>query len=240
MRGDGVGYYAYIRSLLIEHKLDFANDWRAANESFSMGRVRPDGSINPLDYTRTGHLDNHFAVGPSILWAPFLVPVHYALLTLQRFGINVQANGYSRPYVVTMALATALYGFLGLLISFRLACLYTDAHWAFLANAGHLVREFSSGLHVLQSLLVARPVGFCRGAFSLVLATHPAGQNAGAVDNFRFVVGIDARRLLPEHRIAADPISRVAPALCGGVAKSSARLGRHASSSSRQTSLIAL
>ena len=47
VRGDGVGYYAYIRSLLIEHKLDFANDWRAANESFSMGRVRPDGSINP-------------------------------------------------------------------------------------------------------------------------------------------------------------------------------------------------
>ena len=136
VRGDGVGYYAYIRSLLIEHKLDFANDWRAANESFSMGRVRPDGSINPLDYTRTGHLDNHFAVGPSILWAPFIVPVHYALLTVQRFGINVQANGYSRPYVVTMALATALYGFLGLLISFRLARLYTDAHWAFLATLG--------------------------------------------------------------------------------------------------------
>ena len=64
VRGDGVGYYAYIRSLLVEHKLDFANDWRAANESFSMGRVRPDGSINPLLYTPTGHLDNHFTVGP--------------------------------------------------------------------------------------------------------------------------------------------------------------------------------
>jgi hypothetical protein len=35
-----------------------------------------------------------------------------------------------------MALATALYGFLGLLISFRLACLYTDERWAFLATLG--------------------------------------------------------------------------------------------------------
>jgi hypothetical protein len=136
VRGDGVGYYAYIRSLLIEHKLDFANDWRSANESFTMGRVQPDGTINPREYTRTGHLDNHFTVGSSMLWAPFLVPVHYALLTLQRFGIHVRANGYSRPYLITMALATALYGFLGLLISFRLACIYTEERWALLGTLG--------------------------------------------------------------------------------------------------------
>ena len=136
VRGDGVGYYAYVRSLLVEHNLDFANDWRAANESFSMGRVRQDGTIDPRQYTSTGHLDNHFAVGPSMLWAPFLLPVHYAMLTLQRFGVNVQANGYSRPYLVTMALATALYGFLGLLISFRLACLFTEKRWSCLATLG--------------------------------------------------------------------------------------------------------
>ncbi len=136
VRGDGVGYYAYVRSLLVEHKLDFANDWRAANESFSMGRVRPDGTIDPRQYTPTGHLDNHFAVGPSMLWAPFLLPVHYAMLTLQRLGIDVQANGYSRPYLLAMALATALYGFLGLFISFRLACLYTEERWAWLATLG--------------------------------------------------------------------------------------------------------
>ncbi len=136
VRGDGVGYYAYVRSLLVEHKLDFANDWRAANESFSMGRVRPDGTIDPRQYTSTGHLDNHFAVGPSILWTPFLLPVHFAMLTLQRFEVGIQANGYSQPYLVTMALATALYGFLGLVISFRFACLYTEERWALLATLG--------------------------------------------------------------------------------------------------------
>ena len=136
VRGDGVGYYAYVRSLLVEHNLDFANDWRAANESFTMGRVRPDGTINPQEYTSTGHLDNHFAVGPSMLWAPFLVPVHGVMLTLKALGFNVQPTGYSRPYLITMALATALYGFLGLLISFRLACLFVEERWALLATLG--------------------------------------------------------------------------------------------------------
>ncbi|MGC1130080.1 MAG: hypothetical protein WA875_11015, partial [Candidatus Acidiferrales bacterium] len=28
VRGDGVGYYAYARSLLIEHHLDFTKDWQ--------------------------------------------------------------------------------------------------------------------------------------------------------------------------------------------------------------------
>ena len=54
VRGDGVGYYAYLRSLLIEHRLDFTRDWKSANESFVMGRVHTDGRIDPSQYTRTG------------------------------------------------------------------------------------------------------------------------------------------------------------------------------------------
>lgn len=136
VHGDGVGYYAYIRSLVVEHRLDFENDWRAGNESFTMGRISPDGRIDPRLYTRTGHLENHFAVGPSILWAPFIVPVHCVMLTLQRIGVKVKASGFSRPYIVAMALATVLYGFLGLWISFHLACVYCEERWALLATLG--------------------------------------------------------------------------------------------------------
>jgi len=136
VRGDGVGYYAYIRSMLVEHKLDFQNDWRAANLGFTLGKVHQDGAVDPSQFTPTGYLDNHFAVGPSILWAPFLVPVHVTLLALQKLGMNVRPDGFSRPYIVTMALATALYGFLGLWISFRLACRYVEERWALLATLG--------------------------------------------------------------------------------------------------------
>ena len=34
VHGDGVGYYAYIHSLLIDHNLDFRDEWKAANPGF--------------------------------------------------------------------------------------------------------------------------------------------------------------------------------------------------------------
>ncbi|HXQ27339.1 MAG TPA: hypothetical protein VN822_13095 [Candidatus Acidoferrales bacterium] len=43
VRGDGVGYYAFARSMMIEHRLDFTKDWRAANTSFRMGRMDLEG-----------------------------------------------------------------------------------------------------------------------------------------------------------------------------------------------------
>ena len=39
VRGDGVGYYAYVRSLLIERNLNFEKDWQHGNESFVMSRI---------------------------------------------------------------------------------------------------------------------------------------------------------------------------------------------------------
>ena len=71
-----------------------------------------------------------------MLWAPFLVPVHLAMSALQGLGFHVQATGFSKPYVLTMALATALYGFLGLWLSFRLSCFYVEECWALLATLG--------------------------------------------------------------------------------------------------------
>ena len=136
VRGDGVNYYAYVRSLLVEHGLNFASDWRQANLSFRIYSVNPQGQIAPEYYTSTGHVENKYAVGASMLWAPFLVPVHAGMLVLQRLGFNVSADGFSKPYLVTMALATALYGFVGLCLSFRLASSCVPERWSFLATLG--------------------------------------------------------------------------------------------------------
>ena len=136
VRGDGVGYYAYVRSYLVEHRLDFTEDWRAGNESFVMGRIDRNGNIDRTQYTKTGQLDNHWTVGPAILWAPFLVPVHYALLVANHLGTNVRPDGFSKPYILTMSVATALYGFLGLYFSFLVASQYVGERWSGLATFG--------------------------------------------------------------------------------------------------------
>lgn len=136
IRGDGVGYYAFGRAILIEHRLDFTKDWLNANESFRMGRMDTEGRILSNQYTVTGHLDNHFSVGPAILWSPFLLVAHMCVLAYDRVGGHIAADGYSRPYRMAMALGTAVYGFLALLISFGLARKFVAERWALLATLG--------------------------------------------------------------------------------------------------------
>lgn len=122
--------------MLIERRLDFANDWLNANASFRMNRIDAAGGILPDQYTPTGHLNNHFAVGPAILWSPFLLVAHIGVLLCDRLGGHIAADGYSRPYLVAMALGTAFYGFMALLISFALARRYVAERWAYLATLG--------------------------------------------------------------------------------------------------------
>jgi hypothetical protein len=134
VRGDGVGYYAFARALLIEHSLDFTEDYRHANESFRAPRLDEYGQPRATFRTPTGHLDNHFTVGPAILWMPFLLLAHVGVLLAHALGSSVAADGFSAPYRIAMALATAFYGFLGLLLSFRLTRQYVEERWALLAT----------------------------------------------------------------------------------------------------------
>jgi hypothetical protein len=136
VRGDGVGYYAFARAPLIQHNLDFTRDYQEANISFRENRLDKNGQPTAEFRTRTGHLENHFTVGPAILWAPFLMATHAGVLLARSMGSAVSADGFSTPYRIAMALATALYGFLGLLISFRIASKYVDETWALLATLG--------------------------------------------------------------------------------------------------------
>ena len=136
LRGDGIGYYAYARALLIDHNLRFEKDYFAGNADFVQRRVDETGRFKPEFYTRTGYLENHFTVGPAILWAPFMVSAHVAALVLRMAGFPVNADGFTFPYRWAMALGTAVYGFLGLWISFHLARKYVAERWAFLATLG--------------------------------------------------------------------------------------------------------
>ena len=93
VHGDGVGYYAYARAPLIQHNLRFEEDWRHANSYFSSARVQPDDQLKANQYTDTGYVNNHFTVGPAMLWAPFLVFAHALVLLCNAFGAHFLADG---------------------------------------------------------------------------------------------------------------------------------------------------
>lgn len=133
VRGDGVGYYAYARALLIQHNLDFTADYQHANEGFRELRLDANGQPLPDFRTSTGHLDNHFSIGPALLWTPALAATHAAVLLSRALGSAVSADGFSLPYRIAMALTTAALGFLGLLLAFRIAVNFVEERWALLA-----------------------------------------------------------------------------------------------------------
>ncbi len=172
VRGDGVGYYAFGQSLLIEHNLDFRNDWLAANTSFRMGRTDASGNVLPDQFTSTGHLDNHFSVGPAILWAPFLITAHLAVLVVRRarrphrrrriFG--AVPRGYGDRYCPLRISRHLDFVPARSKISSRtmgLSC-----------RAGHLVRKLSSRVHVFQSILVPRSFRVHGCTLPLLLGSH--------------------------------------------------------------------
>jgi hypothetical protein len=134
IRGDGVGYYAFARAPLIEHSFDFVHDYQSANDSFRDARLDANGLPKAEFRTRTGHLDNHFTVGPALLWAPFLAIAQAGVLLARSMGSQIAADGFSAPYRFAFAFATALYGFLGLLLAMRLATVYVGVRWAFIST----------------------------------------------------------------------------------------------------------
>ena len=60
VRGDGVGYYAYLRAILIDRNLHFEKDWLGANSSFRQGRVDDSGHLLPDQYAPTGYVQEPF------------------------------------------------------------------------------------------------------------------------------------------------------------------------------------
>src|SRR5258705_1332529 len=134
VRGDGVGYYAFARAPLMQHNLDFAPDYAHANQGFREARLDASGAPRAYFRTANGHLDNHFTVGPAMLWTLFLLVAHAGVLTARVFGAHVLADGFSLPYLMAMAVGTLVYGFAALLLSYRVACQFVAERWALLAT----------------------------------------------------------------------------------------------------------
>jgi len=132
--GDGIGFYAYLRSPLIDHNLNFASDWQDPKEELQ--QLFLVNHFVEVPTTKTGHLPNYYPVGPAILWSPFLVVTHLAVLVSIRFGAHIAGDGHSWPYMAAMASGTALYGFIGLWLSFAVARRFVKESWAFWATVG--------------------------------------------------------------------------------------------------------
>jgi hypothetical protein len=113
---DAVSYYVYARSSIFDGDLLFDNDYQlsypTAGEHFAS---------KELDQvkTATGRVANLFAVGTSLLWLPWLTVLRLAALFIFPNGTGL--TGYEQFFVSNLTTLSALFGFLAILLSYRVA-----------------------------------------------------------------------------------------------------------------------
>jgi hypothetical protein len=126
VRSDGLGYYAWLRSLLID------GDWQFDNEFDGHNVV---GDYVPQDRTETGRRANPWSVGPACAWSVAVVPGHLLVQAFQWLGCPWPADGYSLPYQLLVAASSLLICWLGLVMIAGICRIYTDPNRAALTAA---------------------------------------------------------------------------------------------------------
>lgn len=135
LRGEGNGTYAYVRSLVLDRDLRFDNEYRRGDAAFVAQSFRKaDAQPWPPMETAGGYLRNQWSVGPSLLWLPSFLQAHVAVGLLRLLGSEEAADGYSLPYRLACALATAGYALFGLFLACRAAQRFTAPAPAILAT----------------------------------------------------------------------------------------------------------
>ena len=93
--GDGIYYYAWMRSVVIDRDINFANDYA----TFGANQL----------LTAKGFLGNIYSIGPALLWSPQFLWIHRLL----------NSDGFALPYQLTVGITSIFYALFGLLLLYR-------------------------------------------------------------------------------------------------------------------------
>ena len=104
---DGSFYYAYLPTLLLDHDLDFRDEYAG---------LLPEGALKDQPVSPSGHYSNKYAIGCAILWAPFFLAGHVLALSLRALGRDIALDGIGYIYQVPTMLGSLTYGFAGVLL----------------------------------------------------------------------------------------------------------------------------
>jgi hypothetical protein len=174
---DPHGYYAWLRSSLVDGDWDFANEFDYVRSYTSNVEV-----LNAR--TPNGHVANQWSVGPAVVWAAAVVPVHLALT-----AAGVRADdpcGYAAPYQLAVWAVTFALSLVTLVYGYRLARLF----------APPVAAATAAALTVLGTSVIAYGVvepGMAHGPATAALAVYLCvwARSFGGTDSGRwFGVGL--------------------------------------------------
>jgi hypothetical protein len=151
MEADGVGYYAYLRSLTIDGDLQFRNE---LEHYYGPLNVRPQ---------RTGYIGNPWSVGPAIWWSPLYGITHLVMKTGQALGAPWQADGYDQHYLIMVTYTSSLAGLVAMLVCYRICRRWVEPPMATLtvistvlgSNMLYYMTRHGSYAHALSACLAS-------------------------------------------------------------------------------------
>jgi len=118
---DGTGYYAYVRSWIIDRDSELKNEKEHFSRFYKIGAIGLD--------SRTGVHYSVYPVGTALFWTPFALAGHVIAK-----ATGLPQDGYSMPYVYLVNLASAIYGFLALLMIYALLRSYFEHRIAMIST----------------------------------------------------------------------------------------------------------
>ncbi len=124
---DGIDHYVFLRSLWVDHDLDLANDY----EAVTRGRAAAPAK------TPIGRTANPHPIGPALVWAPF-----YAAADVVTRLAGRQADGLGRLYRDAVAVASLVYGWLGVVLVYLTAARLSGRAAGLLASLGIALATF--------------------------------------------------------------------------------------------------
>src|ERR1700759_543656 len=117
---DEIEYYSFLRSLWFDQDLSFDNEYRYfADHGIARGVGFRETFLELT--TPTGRRYNFGTIGSAILWLPMYAAADVGVRAARAAGVDVAADGYSRPYIAAVAYGSAIYGLLALLLSASVA-----------------------------------------------------------------------------------------------------------------------
>lgn len=127
--GDGIYYYVYLRSAVLDGDLNFQNDYEIY-QSFNVEDLLKKQEMLSRK-TPTGMPANLFSVGPAVLWSPVFLLTHGLLSALGHFG-----DGYAFEYQAPIMLLSIVYGFIGIVLTYRVTAGMFSRFAAFVSLLG--------------------------------------------------------------------------------------------------------
>jgi hypothetical protein len=114
LQSDGFYYYAFARSIWFDGDVNLDNDYRL----LGLDDAQHQHLFTP---TPTGHAQTTWAIGPALLWSPFVAAGHGAAHWLRARDGTTAVDGTSFPYRQAVCLAGLTYGLAGVWLCFRIA-----------------------------------------------------------------------------------------------------------------------